>query len=203
MNKLLIIGGGGHARSCIDVVESERKYKIVGIVDRKSSLLNQKKTIYPIIGSDGDLKKIHKICNNAIIAIGQIKSPKKRIDLYELLQNLNYNLPVIVSPNSYVSSRSEIEEGSIIMHQVIINSNSKIGKNCIINNKSLIEHDVKIDNFCHIAPGAILNGGVQVGKGTFIGSGAIIRESVKIGKNCVIGSGAVVKKDILRNTTVI
>ena len=33
MKKIILIGGGGHALSCIDVIESEKKFKIVGIVD--------------------------------------------------------------------------------------------------------------------------------------------------------------------------
>ncbi|MBI4309254.1 MAG: acetyltransferase, partial [Candidatus Omnitrophica bacterium] len=32
---LILIGGGGHCKSCIDVIESENKFKIAGIVDTK------------------------------------------------------------------------------------------------------------------------------------------------------------------------
>ena len=35
MRKIILIGGGGHALSCIDVIEHEKKFKIVGIVDDK------------------------------------------------------------------------------------------------------------------------------------------------------------------------
>ncbi len=31
------MGGGGHCKSCIDVIEQEGKYKIAGIVDAKES----------------------------------------------------------------------------------------------------------------------------------------------------------------------
>ena len=33
--KLVLIGGGGHCRACIDVIERENKYQIAGIVDIK------------------------------------------------------------------------------------------------------------------------------------------------------------------------
>ena len=33
--KIVLLGGGGHCRSIIDVIELENKYKIVGIVDKK------------------------------------------------------------------------------------------------------------------------------------------------------------------------
>ena len=31
--KLILIGAGGHALSCIDVIEAEKKFKIIGLVD--------------------------------------------------------------------------------------------------------------------------------------------------------------------------
>ena len=34
MNKIVLVGGGGHARSCIDVIEMENKFSIAGIVDK-------------------------------------------------------------------------------------------------------------------------------------------------------------------------
>ena len=36
MKELILIGGGGgHCRSCIDVIEQEQKFKIAGIIDKK------------------------------------------------------------------------------------------------------------------------------------------------------------------------
>ena len=43
MKKIIVLGGGGHCKSCIDVIENENKYKIIGIVDKKKNfLLNYK-----------------------------------------------------------------------------------------------------------------------------------------------------------------
>ena len=32
------MGGGGHCKSCVDVIESEKKYKIVGIFEKKKKI---------------------------------------------------------------------------------------------------------------------------------------------------------------------
>ena len=32
---IILIGAGGHAKVCIDVIESEKKFKIVGLIDNK------------------------------------------------------------------------------------------------------------------------------------------------------------------------
>ena len=33
--KIILVGSGGHAEACIDVIESEKKFKILGLVDIK------------------------------------------------------------------------------------------------------------------------------------------------------------------------
>ncbi|NQU88807.1 MAG: acetyltransferase [Mariniphaga sp.] len=201
MDKILLLGAGGHARSCIDVLEEENQFEIAGLIEKGESISNESLG-YPVIGTDDDLKVLRQQYKNALITVGQIKSPKIRIKLYQLLKELDFTLPVIISPHAYVSKHAQIGEGSIIMHGVIINANAKIGNNCIINNKSLIEHDAVIGDHCHIATGAIINGEVSVGNETSIGSGAVTKQAISIGKNCVIGAGVVLKNDIESNKVV-
>ena len=198
MDEIILIGVGGHAKSCIEVVELNGSYKIAGLISQ-NKIKENKLLGYPIIGTDEDLPDLRKKFKFALITIGQIKSPEVRIRLYEMLIDLEFTLPVIISPNSYVSSHSKIGFGTIIMNDVIINANSEIGNNCIVNNKVLIEHDTDIGDHCHISTGAILNGNVFIGKESFIGSGVITKESIKIGNRCVIGAGSVIKTNIKSN----
>jgi len=198
MDKILLIGAGGHARSCIDVLEEENQFEIVGLIEKSESIFNESLG-YAVIGTDDDLKVLRQQYKNALITVGQIKSPKIRIKLYQLLKELDFTLPVIVSSQAYVSKHAQIGEGSIIMHGVIINANAKIGNNCIINNRALIEHDAVIGNHCHIATGAIINGEVSVGNETFIGSGAVTKQCISIGNNCIVNAGIVLKRDVEPN----
>ena len=201
MNEILLIGAGGHASSCIDVIESKSQYKVVGLVERENSKKNLNLR-YPILGADIDLKVLRKDYKYAFIAIGQIKSPKIRIKLYKLLKDLDFTLPTIISKNCYVSKNAEIGEGSIIMHGAIVNVNAKIGNNSIINNRALIEHDSVIGDHCHIATSAIINGGVNVGNETFIGSGVVTKQGISIGNNSIIGAGVVLKSNIDSNMVI-
>ena len=201
MDKILLIGAGGHARSCIDVLEEENQFEIVGMIDKGESKSSESLG-YPVIGTDKDLKDLRKHYKNALITVGQIKYPNIRIKLYQLLKELDFTLPVILSSRAYVSQHARIGEGSIIMHGVIINANALIGNNCIINNHALIEHDVVIGDHCHISTGAKINGGVSIENETFIGSGVVTKQAIAIGKNCVIGAGVVLKNDIESNKVV-
>jgi len=190
MEEILLIGGGGHCTSVIDVIEQEDKYKIAGIIDKKE-LIGKDILGYKIIACDDDLDELFKTYKNAIISVGQIQSPKLRVELFTKLKTIGYNIPVIISPLAYVSKHSTICEGSIIMHQALVNANVLVGKNCIINTKSLIEHDAKIEDNCHISTSAVINGGVVVKEGTFFGSNATSKESIEC--EGFIKAGSIVK----------
>lgn len=188
--KIVLIGGGGHCHSVIDVIELTNKYKIIGIVDTKENI-GKKVLNYEVIACDDDLETILKTCKNAVITVGQIKSNKIRVELFNKLKEIGFSLPVIISPHAYVSKHASIDEGTVVMHHALINANAKIGKNCIINSKALIEHDVIVENHCHISTASVLNGGVVVKENTFFGSNATSKQSIEIAG--FIKAGSLVK----------
>lgn len=188
--KIVLIGGGGHCHSVIDVIEQENKYEIIGIIDTKENI-GKKILNYEVIACDDDLETIFKTCKNAIITVGQIESNKIRVKIYNKLKQIGFNLPVIISPIAYVSKHSFIDEGTIVMHHALINANVKIGKNCIINTKALIEHDSVIEDNCHISTASVVNGGVTVKENSFFGSNATSKQSIEI--DGFIKAGSLVK----------
>lgn len=188
--KIILIGGGGHCHSVIDVIEQENKYEIIAIVDTKENI-GKKVLNYEIIACDGDLETIFEICQKAVITVGQIESNKIRVKIYNKLKQIGFNLPVIISPLAYVSKHSVIDEGTVIMHHALINANVKIGKNCIINTKALIEHDCIVEDNCHISTASVINGGVIVKENSFFGSNATSKQSIEI--DGFIKAGSLVK----------
>jgi sugar O-acyltransferase (sialic acid O-acetyltransferase NeuD family) len=201
MTPLLLIGGGGHCRSCIDVIESAEGYEIVGVVERAGSptaaVLG-----YRVLGSDADVEALLAQWGSALIAVGQITSPATRIRLYEFALSVGAFFPVIVSPNAYVSKHAEISSGTIVMHGATVNAGAHIGVNCIVNNQALVEHDAVVGPHSHISTGARVNGSVTIGEGSFVGSGAIINQGVTVGAGCIVGSGSIIRKDVPPGTQV-
>ena len=195
MTPLLLIGGGGHCHSCIDVIESTEGYEIVGVVEHlggpTAPVLG-----YPVVGSDDQLGELLTKCTTVLITVGQITSPVTRIRLYEFARSAGAIFPVIVSSYAYVSKHSEIREGTIIMHGATVNAGAEIGVNCIVNSQALVEHDAVVGSHSHISTGARLNGGVTIGEGSFVGSGAIINQGVTVGAGCIIVSGSVIRRDV-------
>jgi sugar O-acyltransferase (sialic acid O-acetyltransferase NeuD family) len=195
MIKLVLVGGGGHCKSCIEVIESDGRFQIIGIVDKAKNKDNTLLGI-PFIGTDLDLEEILSENHMAIVTVGQIKTAEIRKKLFYSIKKLGKPMATIVASSSVVSRYSKIKQGSIIMHGAIINAGVDIGNNVIINSSALIEHDVKIGDHCHISTGALINGSSKIEDGCFIGSGAIIHQNIKIGRNAIISAGSVISRDV-------
>ena len=196
---LILIGGGGHCRSCIDVIEMDGRFTIRGIVDERESL-DPAFSTYPLLGREEDLGELAKSCKHFLITIGQIKSPEPRIRLFDHLKQLGLVLPIIVSPLAHVSRQAVIGEGTIVMHHALVNAGATIGHNCIINTKALIEHDAVIENHCHISTAAVVNGAATVQRCSFLGSNAVLREMVTVGEQSIVGAGVTVLQDLDAHT---
>ena len=188
--EILLIGGGGHCKSVIDVIEQEGKYSIAGIIDKKE-LIGTDVLGYKVIACDDDLPNLFQKYKYAIVTVGQIKSNVLKVKLFNILKEIGYKLPVIVSPLAYVSKHSSVDEGTVIMHNALVNADATVGKNCIINTKALIEHDSIIEDNCHISTAAVVNGGVTIKENTFFGSNATSKEYIEI--NNFVKAGSLVK----------
>lgn len=190
---LILIGGGGHARACHDVIMEENRYDIIGYLDVKES----KDLQLPYLGTDEEIKNYINNCA-FLITIGLQPTPenKKRMQLFQMIKGLGGRFATCIAPSAIVSNSAKIEEGTIIMHNCVIQANAKIGENCILNDCSLVEHDVIMGNNCHISTGARVNGGVQIGNDCFIGSSSVIRNNITIGNNVILGQGSNLLKSI-------
>lgn len=196
-SKLILVGGGGHCKVCIDVIEQAGQFEIIGILDLQNlvgtSVLN-----YQIIGTDQDIGKYAELGYSFLITVGQIKSAVLKEKLFYQLKKNSANIATLIAPSAHVSKYSNIGIGSIVMHHAIINAGVTVGENCILNNKCDIEHDTVIGSHTHISTGAIINGNCTIGKGVFIGSNATVCNQITIEDEVVIGSGSVVRKDVIR-----
>ncbi|HJE65826.1 MAG TPA: acetyltransferase, partial [Campylobacter avium] len=182
-DEILIIGAGGHALSCVDVIESEARFKIAGFVDNEA---NKTGLDYEILGNDDELKSLRKKYKFAFLAIGQTKSANPRIRLFEKLKSLDFIMPTIISPRAYISKYAQIDtEASIIMHNVLVNAGAKVGKACILNTNSLLEHGCVVEDFSHISTCAVVNGDCVVKRASFLGSNTNLKHGQILGENSI------------------
>ncbi len=193
---IVLIGGGGHCRSTIEIIHQSKLFKIAGIVDLPENV-GKEVVGYTIIASDQD--SLSRKFDYFLVTAGQISSADLRIKLFSRLKSLDVRIPEFISKTAVVSDSAVIEEGTVVFNNATINSYARIGKNVILNTNSVIEHDAVIGDHCHISTSAVVNGGCSVGKGSFVGSNSTLIQEVRIGQNAVIGAGSVVTKSIADN----
>lgn len=195
---LILIGGGGHCGACIDVIETQSRYKIAGIIDIPENL-GRKTLGYEVVGCDEDLESWVRKGVSVLITLGQIESPRRRMELFAKLKSLGAVFASVVSPIAHVARSAGVGEGTVIMHHALVAGGAAIGRNCIINDKALIEHDARIGDHCHVSTAAVVNGGAVVSDRTFLGSGSVVLQQVSVAADSVIGAGSLVRKPILQS----
>ncbi|MGG7213289.1 acetyltransferase [Clostridium nigeriense] len=200
MEKIVLIGAGGHCKSVLDSLLELRTYEVVGITDIKNDfeVMGVK-----VIGSDDILENLFKSgVSNAFISLGSIGNTSIRRKIYNNLRDIGYNLPRIIDKTAIVSKYATLEDGVFVGKGAIINAGSYIGSNSIINSGSIVEHDCKIGKFVHVAPGVTMSGGASIGNDSHVGTGASIIQGISIGKNSIIGAGSVIVRNIEDNCKV-
>ena len=191
---IILIGGGGHCKSVIEVAESAG-YEIKGILDMPDEVGKEVLPGHKVIGTDDEIPQYVEECD-FIITVGFIKNPALRIKLYNKVKAAGGRLATIVASTAHVSKYAELGEGTVIMHQAFVNAGAKIGDNCIINTFVNIEHDAEVGNQCHISTGTMVNGECKIGENCFIGSQSVCANCIEIASDIIVGAGSVVRKSI-------
>ncbi|MCM1251863.1 MAG: acetyltransferase [Clostridium sp.] len=195
MEKIVILGKGGHTASIVDALESKKEYEIAGYVVNDEPGTSDEN--YPVLGDDEELERIFQSgIRNAAMGVGYLGKSDIRERLWIKLKKIGYNFPVIYDSTAIIAHDTFIGEGSFIGKGAIINTNTQIGKMCIINTGAIIEHDCYIEDFSHISVGSVLCGNVYVGQASFIGANATIIQGKKVGNRCIVAAGATIRKNM-------
>ena len=186
MNRLVIIGAGGHGKVIADNA-IKNGYTDICFVDDKATGACMG---FPIIGSCNNLEMLNDGSTDFIIGIGNNTTRKLIAEKY------NVKWVSIIHPSAQIAVNVTIREGTVVMAGAVVNVCTSIGKHCIINTCAVIEHDNVIENYVHVSPNAALGGTVRIGALTHVGIGATVKNNTEICSDCTIGAGAVVVKNI-------
>lgn len=192
--KIIIIGGGGHAKVIISILSKTNNFEIIGYteLEDKGQILN-----VPYLGVDVVLSRFKSEgVSKVALGVGQIKSTVIRKKLVTFAKNLGFSFPVIISPDSIVNQEVRIGEGTVVMDGAIVNSGSIIGDYSIINTKASVDHDCRIGSFTHIAPGVTLSGDVSVGDEVLLGTASSVIQGIHIPDRSIVAAGSSVQKPI-------
>jgi len=196
----VIIGAGGHALVCIEVLE-RMGLTIAGCVsDDGRASADIESLGLEMIGTVDDLDTLLADGRWAFVAVGDNAA---RRGLIERITDLGAELVPAISPDAVVSRSAMIEAGALVMPGAIVNAQATIGLGAIVNTGARVDHECSIGACAHVAPGSTLGGSVTIGEETLFGIGATARPGVTIGARVVVGAGAVVVADIADDQMVV
>jgi sugar O-acyltransferase (sialic acid O-acetyltransferase NeuD family) len=200
---LLIFGGGGHAKSIMDMVKQLDEYVIAGILDDDKLLTGKEVLGIPVLGTRISFPiLINQGVRLAANGVGGILDINIRIKIFESLENAGFSFPTLVHPRANVETSAVVEEGVQVFANAYIGSEAHLQSRCMVNTNAVVSHDCVIGMYSHIAPGALLAGEVRVGARTLIGMGVTTAIGVRIGDNVRIGNGAIILADVPDKTTI-
>ena len=196
MEKIIILGMGGHAESLVDVLERQQEYEIAGYVVNDEAAAKEGSQ-YPVLGSDDDLERIFRNgITNAAVGIGYMGKSDVRERIWVKLKQIGFRLPEVCDPSAILSRTAQIGGGSFIGKGAIINVKASIGRMCIINTGAIVEHDCQVGDFSHISVGTVLCGEVTVGRSVWVGANATVIQCTSIGDGSTIGAGTTIRRNI-------
>lgn len=202
MERVIIIGAGGHAKVIAEILRLSGKYEITGLLD--SALAGKKIGGFPVLGGDELLPRLRADGVTAVfVGVGGTGNNLPRMKIFERVSAMGFTFANAIHPSATLSDSAHLGQGVAVMARAVINPDATIGDNVIINTGAIVEHDCQIGAHAHLSPGAVLCGGVHVGMGAHIGAGATIRQNISIGECAVVGAGAVVVKDVPEGSVVI
>ena len=179
--RIYIYGASGHGLVVADIAKSCGYENIVFLDDDTSKGFLK----FEDIKENRDYHISFGIGNNQI-----------REKLYKKVKENGFFTPTLIHTSSIISPSAKIEEGTVVMPNVVVNAKAYIGKCVILNSSCVVEHESIIGDFVHISPKVAIAGDVKIGNFTHIGIGSSIIQCLEIGKNSVIGAGSVVVKNI-------
>ena len=202
---LVLLGGGGHARVLLDVVELTYPAWRVAVLTRNRLEDHLYIGQVHFRGCDEHLEKIARFSRAAtfVVAVGSTSPGPLRKALYDRAVGAGLLPQALLHPDATISPRATIGPGAQVLARSVINSGARVGSNVIVNTSAVIEHDCVVEAHGHISPGAVLSGGVFVGEGAHVGVGAVVRQGIRIGPGAQVGAGAVVVRDVAPGTTVV
>lgn len=192
--KVVVIGGGGHARAVLDILLQTKGLEVVGFTSPARDHRTEALTGVVYAGADEVLPQVYaRGIQHAFVAIGDNQLRKSCL---EHARALGFTLINALSPHAFVSARASIGTGVAILPGAVVNAGTTIGDGSIINTNASIDHDCVIGEFVHVAPACALAGHVVIGPQAMLGIGTRVIPGISIGSGTVVGAGAVVIKDL-------
>lgn len=185
MKSIIVIGSGGHGRSVAEIILQSGEFNLVGFVD-DSFTANATLWGYPILAKINNLAEVRHLADFAVVAIGNNTLREK---ICAQLDALNFTLASIFHPQSIVSPRAVIGEGTVVMAGGIVGTEAKLGRGVIVNCGAAVDHHCIVEDFGHLGVNACMAGGSRLGELALLQAGSALGYGVSVPAKTIILPG--------------
>lgn len=203
MQKVIIVGAGGHAAEIDEYIRYSRAksassfFQVEGLIDDNPESYSRYRFSAPFLGSISG----HKVSNDVKYLIGVANLNHRRRITDGLLAD-GAQFASFVHPDIYLSESATIGQGVIIAPNVNVGPNVVIGDYTLINSRSSLGHDTRIGKFNFISPNVCFSGFTTVGDENLFGINSATIPDIKVGHRNKIAAGMVLDRSIGDDTTV-
>lgn len=192
---LILIGGGGHAASLVDILLAQGKQISAYSAPQLSF---DEKLLAGALRLQNDEAIFDFAAEECLLinGIGAMPNNPLREKIYTRFKQAGYTFASVVADSAHVSQFATLAPGVQVMNSATLCYGVQVDENTIINTAASIDHDCQIGAHSHIAPGAVLSGDVKVANRVHIATGASIINGVSIAEQCIVGVGANVTKSL-------
>jgi len=190
--KIIILGGGGHARVLFEILQGKNNIPLLGYTDCRQ----EGEIFLPYLGNDGEIENFSPEEVVLINALGSAELPRKRKEIYLKFKEKGYRFHSVIHEGAHVSPSAILSAGVQLMCHTVIGPEVYLGENVLINTGVIVEHHARIGAHTHVASGAVICGGAVIGEGCHIGAGTVVIQGITIGNEALIGAGSLVVHDL-------
>lgn len=199
MAELILLGGGGHARSVLAALRASGR-RVCGHLAPMAGDLGAD---CPHLGDDDALLTMDPTGVLFVNGLGSTGSVAARRALFERTTAQGFRPAQVIHPHAFIDSGAGLGAGAQVLAGAFVNTGSVLGDNVLINSGAIVEHDVTIGAHSHVSPGAVIAGDARVAEGVHVGLGARILQGLSVGSGSVVGAGAVVIEDVPAGAVVV
>jgi sugar O-acyltransferase (sialic acid O-acetyltransferase NeuD family) len=176
MQRVLIVGAGGHGQAVAEAFALQGRTHLVGFVDDAAPVGSLVFGL-PVLGNVGSLPKLAAVADAVCVAIGHNATRQRLVQ--QALQ-AGFALATVVHPRAFVSPSAVVGAGSAIMAGALVGTCAQLGQGAIVNCGAVVDHHAVVEDFGHLGVGACMAGGSRLGQGAWLQAG------------CALGYGVVV-----------
>lgn len=194
MKPIIIFGNGKIAEVLLYFFKNHSNREVVASTVDRDFVSSRDWNGLPVVPFDKITESFPPDQNDMFVALGYQDLNALRALKCLQAQELGYNLPSYVHPQSGLPSDCEIGFNCFVMNNVQIHPRVTLGNNVFVWSGAMVGHHSVVGDNCWLTSGCNVSGVVTLGANCFLAVNSTIAHSVKVGADCFIGANALVTR---------